>query len=235
MVNQNIAAVDMAIAAVREIAYPASWADATDVDEAAAVSVPEFVKNVARPCLDLLGNDLPVSAFSPSGAMPMGTTAYEKRSIALKVPEWHFDKCVECTECSLVCPHAAIRPYLLTDTELASAPEGFDVKPARAKALAGLNFRIQVYAQDCTGCASCATICPGHALEMVPLASQIPQQVEALDFVRAHVSIKDNLLPKTPYRARSFASLVWSSRVLVRGVEKLPMSSCSLSSLARAC
>lgn len=196
VVNQNIAAVDMAIAAVREIAYPASWADATDVDEAAAVSVPEFVKNVARPCLDLLGNDLPVSAFSPSGAMPMGTTAYEKRSIALKVPEWHFDKCVECTECSLVCPHAAIRPYLLTDTELASAPEGFDVKPARAKALAGLNFRIQVYAQDCTGCASCATICPGHALEMVPLASQIPQQVEALDFVRAHVSIKDNLLPK---------------------------------------
>lgn len=197
VVQNNIAAVDMAVAAVKEISYPASWAEVPDHTGADSGSVPKFVEDVAQPCLDLLGNDLPVSAFSPSGTMPMGTTAYEKRGIAIRVPKWHFDKCVECTECSLVCPHAAIRPYLLTASELSGAPHGFDVKPARAKALAGLSFRIQVYPLDCTGCGSCAVICPGHALEMLPLASQVPQQVEALDYARHHISVKDNLLPKT--------------------------------------
>lgn len=196
VVNHNIAAVEQAIASLNEITYPASWAAATDSSVAAEKAVPKFVEDVARPCLDLLGNDLPVSAFTPDGTMPMGTTAYEKRGIAIKVPQWHFDKCVECTECSLVCPHAAIRPYLLTDAELAGAPEGFDTKPAHGAELQGLHFRIQVYVDDCTGCASCATICPGHALEMVARTSQVAQQRQALDYVRSHVSIKDRLLPK---------------------------------------
>lgn len=197
VVNHNIAAVEQAIASLNEITYPASWAAATDSSVAAEEAVPKFVEDVARPCLDLLGNDLPVSAFTPDGTMPMGTTAYEKRGIAIKVPQWHFDKCVECTECSLVCPHAAIRPYLLTDAELAGAPEGFDTKPAHGAELQGLHFRIQVYVDDCTGCASCATICPGHALEMVARTSQVAQQRQALDYVHSHVSIKDSLLPKT--------------------------------------
>lgn len=113
VVDKNLKAVDAAAAAIKEIEVPASWADAKDEPQP-VYKLPDFVAKIARPCLRLEGDSLPVSVFTPDGTMPAGTTAYEKRMIAVKVPEWDVDKCVECTECSLVCAHAAIRPYLWT-------------------------------------------------------------------------------------------------------------------------
>lgn len=204
VVKQNITAMQDAVTQLKEIKYPSSWADAPEAENQKDNVVPKFITDVAKPCLDLLGNDIPVSALSPDGTMPMGTTAYEKRCIAINVPHWNVDKCIECTQCSLVCPHAAIRPYLLTDNELKDAPDGFDTKPARGQALAGLHYRIQVYPADCTGCGSCAVICPGKALDMMPLDTQLEKQSQALEYVQSSVSVKDNLVPKNTINGSQF-------------------------------
>lgn len=197
MVSNNLAAIDDAVKSIQQIQYPASWAVvAESVPSVKATELPAFIKDVARPCLNLLGNELPVSAFSPDGTMPMGTTAYEKRCIADNIPRWTAEKCVQCTECSLVCPHASIRPYLLDGSEMAKIPDGFETVPAVGPQLKGLAYRIQVYPEDCVGCGSCATICPGKALEMVPVSSDMDRQKSFLDFVQENVSLKENLLPR---------------------------------------
>lgn len=202
VVDSNNKAVDMAAATITPIDYPADeWLNATDGPASVPAfhrKAPEFVLKVARPCLALEGDSLPVSALTPDGTMPPGSTAFEKRTIALRIPQWNVEKCIECTECSLVCPHAAIRPYLLDAEELEGAPEGFTSKQSTTqKPLRPYHFRIQVYPRDCTGCGSCATICPGHALTMVPLASQLDEQEKMLAYVVENVSIKDNLIPRT--------------------------------------
>lgn len=197
-VNKNLAAIDSAVSAIVSIQYPDSWAVAADEPAARNADLPAFIKDVAQPCLKLLGNDLPVSAFSPDGTMPMGTTAYEKRCIADNIPRWISEKCVQCTLCSLVCAHAAIRPFLLTADEKAAAPEGFDTVAARGgESLKPYAYRIQIYPEDCTGCGSCSVICPGKALEMVPIAQDIEEQKKMLGFVERNVTVKDRLLPKT--------------------------------------
>ncbi len=136
--------------------------------------------------------------------MPMGTTAYEKRRIANNIPAWTAEKCVQCTECSLVCPHAAIRPYLLSETELSGAPADMTTAAAHGNTLKPYRYRIQVYPEDCTGCGSCAVICPGKALDMVPIDSIIDRQITMLDYIRQHVSVKDNLLPRTTINGSQF-------------------------------
>lgn len=197
VVSRNMAAMDDAAASIQTIDYSASWAVDANSGAESPDSMPAFIKDVALPCLKLLGNELPVSAFSPDGTMPMGTTAYEKRRIADNVPSWTASKCVQCTECSLVCAHAAIRPVLLTDAELTAAPSGFTSAPARGGGdLSGLHYRIQVYAEDCTGCGSCAVICPGKALDMVPAGTVMDREIQMLDFVQRRVSEKDSLLPR---------------------------------------
>ena len=203
VVDKNIKAVDSALAALVEVKYPASWADAVDAPVAEA-ALPTFVKNVAQPCIRLLGNNLPVSLMSPDGSMPMGTTAYEKRRIAVNVPVWDVDKCVECTECSLVCPHAAIRPVLLDSAEAAAAPAAFVSKPAHGKALEPYRFRIQVYVEDCTGCGSCAVVCPGHALTMAPLPAQLSTQPALLDYAQKHVAEKPGILSRFTVNGSQF-------------------------------
>lgn len=200
-VNANIQAVDAALQGLRRVAVPPEWARATDTDAfKAAVYAPQtgnrllstvdFFHKISQPCIRLEGNELPVSAFTANGTMPMGTTAFEKRRIAINVPEWDFSKCVQCTECSLVCPHAAIRPYLLSDTELKAAPAGLTTRPATAKGTEVYHFHIQVYSEDCTGCSSCAIICPGHALTMKPIATQLPLQIPLLEYCETKVSDK---------------------------------------------
>lgn len=197
VVANNIAALRSVEGAITEIDYPQSWASAADTATAdTGADVPEFVEKVARPCLHLEGDSLPVSAFSPDGVLPLGTTAYEKRTIADMIPQWDPSKCVECTECSLVCAHASIRPFLLDKAEKDAAPAAFVTKDAHGKALAGLQYRIQVYPQDCTGCGSCAVICPGHALTMVPIDTRLAEDVPILGYATGHVSIKDNLVPR---------------------------------------
>lgn len=203
VVARNIAAINAVADAIVEIDYPDTWAAADDAQPAAA-DVPEFVAKVARPCMSLEGDSLPVSAFTPDGTMPMGTTAYEKRSIADYLPQWNPTKCVECTECSLVCAHATIRPFLLDADEKKAAPSDLDTKAASGKALQGLQYRIQVYPQDCTGCGSCATICPGHALTMVPVGELQAKEIPLLDYVQKHVSIKDDLVPRDTINGSQF-------------------------------
>ena len=194
MVEANMAAIDAAPAAIKQIDYPATWAQEKDhpVDQP---TVPRFISRIARPCMRLKGDSLPVSLFRPDGVIPMGTTAYEKRCIAINVPEWDPDKCVQCTLCSLVCSHAAIRPVVATTAETDGAPDGFVTAGGRGS-FKGMRYRIQVYAADCTGCSSCAVVCPGHALTMRPIATQLQQQELMLAWSEKHVSEKPQLLPR---------------------------------------
>jgi len=125
------------------------------------------------------GDKLPVSVFTPAGIFPTATTKYEKRGVAINIPEWKMENCIQCNQCAMVCPHAAIRPVLVTDEELKNAPEGFEVKKAVGKGVDGLSFRMQIYPEDCVGCGNCADICPSKekALIMKPLNTQMDKQV----------------------------------------------------------
>ena len=184
VVQMNYAAVDSAVEHLVKIDYPASWAEAEDEAAAATESVPEFVENVVRPIQSLKGNELPVSAFTPDGVMPTGTTAYEKRGIAIDVPKWIPENCIQCNQCAFVCPHAVIRPFLATDEDLADAPEQFITLKAVGKDMADLQYRIQISPLDCTGCGNCAQVCPAKekALVMEPLADHADVQHENWTF-----------------------------------------------------
>ncbi|AGB19895.1 pyruvate:ferredoxin (flavodoxin) oxidoreductase [Thermoanaerobacterium thermosaccharolyticum] len=178
IVNMNYAAVDRGIDALVKVDVPASWADAQD-EVKETRNVPDFIKNIADVMNRQEGDKLPVSAFvgMEDGTFPMGTAAYEKRGIAVDVPEWQIGNCIQCNQCAYVCPHAAIRPFLLNEEEVKNAPEGFTSKKAIGKGLEGLNFRIQVSVLDCTGCGVCANTCPSKekALVMKPLETQLDQ------------------------------------------------------------
>lgn len=199
VVNDNLAAVDDALKSLTEVQVPAEWADATDTPHKLPATWPSFVRNIARPCYNLKGDSIPVSMLDPAGITPTGTTAYEKRRIALAVPHWDVNKCITCTECSLVCPHAAIRPFVATPEELKDAPEGFDTKPM-AGSKDGYRFRIQVYTEDCTGCGSCAVVCPGHALTMSAPIPEMAAQIPLLDYAEAHISSKAGAEPRSTVR-----------------------------------
>ena len=176
IVNMNYQAVDAGISSLVKVEVPASWANATDSHNDPEVEEPDFIKNILRPMTAQKGNDLPVSAFLgyEDGTFPAGTAAYEKRGVAVNVPEWQIDKCIQCNRCAFICPHACIRPVLVNEEELANAPEAFEAKKAIGKGLEGLQYRMQVSPMDCTGCGNCADVCPakGKALIMKPLDTQ---------------------------------------------------------------
>ena len=175
IVNMNYKAVDAGIDSLVKVDVPASWADAVE-DEKPEVDEPAFIKDILRPMVAQKGNDLPVSSFLgyEDGTFPCGTAAYEKRGIAVNVPEWKPENCIQCNRCSFVCPHACIRPVLVTEEELAQAPESFVAVDAKGKELKGLKYRMQVSTMDCTGCGNCADVCPAKqkALVMEPLETQ---------------------------------------------------------------
>jgi pyruvate-ferredoxin/flavodoxin oxidoreductase len=181
IVDMNIAAVDRGIDSLHKVAVPSSWATA-EIAEKPSVDEPAFVKNVVRPMARNEGDNLPVSTFvgMEDGTYPLGTTAYEKRGIAVMVPEWIIDRCIQCNQCSYVCPHATIRPFLLTDAEQTKAPTSFKTKKPVGKGLEGLHYRIQVAPLDCTGCGNCADICPapGKAIVMQPAEQEITAQAD---------------------------------------------------------
>ncbi len=172
VVNRNLAAIDAGSEGLREIEVPEAWKEAQDPPRAER-HVPEVVTKLLDPINAQKGDDLPVSAFKgyEDGAMDMGLTAYEKRGIAIRVPVWDAEKCLQCNKCSYVCPHAVIRPYLLTEEEKEKAPEGLKTVRAIGKQAAGLYFTMQVSTLDCTGCGSCENVCPAKekALKMVPV------------------------------------------------------------------
>jgi len=203
IVAMNHAAVDNTLENLQEIAYPDSWADAAD-SEMAHPDEPDFVKNVMRPMLAQQGDKLPVSAFNPEGIFPVGTTKYEKRGVAIKVPEWIMENCIQCNQCAMVCPHAAIRPVLATEAEMKSAPEKFTAKKALGKELKEYQFRIQVYPLDCMGCGNCADICPAKkkALVMKPLETQIAED-ENRQYSES-LPIRDGLMKRTSLKGSQF-------------------------------
>jgi len=178
VVEMNWKAVDHALDKVEEIKYPDSWKDLPN-DHREALKEPDFVTKVMRPMLAQQGDKLPVSAFAPGGTFPTDTTKYEKRAVAINIPQWIIDNCIQCNQCAMVCPHAAIRPVLVTEEELKKAPEGFETKKAVGKDMNGLSFRIQVYPEDCVGCGNCADICPSKekSLVMKPISTQIEKQI----------------------------------------------------------
>ncbi|MBR4536658.1 MAG: pyruvate:ferredoxin (flavodoxin) oxidoreductase, partial [Bacteroidales bacterium] len=202
IVNMNYAAVDRG-GEITKVDIPAEWAKlecSTDFVFEHNDSDPEFINKVMRPMVAQCGNDLPVSAFKEivDGTFPAGTTAYEKRGVATVVPEWNPANCIQCNQCSLVCPHAAIRPVVMTDAELKKAPKGMAAIDIKApKEFAGMHFRMQVSVMDCTGCGNCADVCPAKekALVMKPFESQL-DEAKNWDYSQKKVTYKDNLIDK---------------------------------------
>ena len=202
VVNMNYAAVDRG-GEITKVEIPAEWAKldcTTDFVFEHNADDPEFINKVMRPMVAQCGNDLPVSAFKDivDGTFPAGTTAYEKRGVATVVPEWNPANCIQCNQCSLVCPHAAIRPVVMTDAELKKAPKGMTTADMKMpKEMAGMHFRMQVSVLDCTGCGNCADVCPAKekALVMKPLESQL-DEAKNWEYGQKKVAYKDELIDK---------------------------------------
>ncbi|HBX87324.1 MAG TPA: pyruvate:ferredoxin (flavodoxin) oxidoreductase [Marinilabiliaceae bacterium] len=197
VVRMNHLAVDKG-GEVIKVKVPAEWANLEFEAEEKAL-VPDFIKNIVFPINAQKGDDLPVSAFlgREDGTFPPGTTAYEKRGIAVNVPEWLDENCIQCNQCAYVCPHAAIRPFLLDEKEMAGLPEGVATIKPNGKAFDGLAYRIQVSVLDCTGCGNCAEVCPSkvNSLVMKPLDTQMAE-VENWDYLVSKVTIKDSIQDK---------------------------------------
>ncbi|MGW8186818.1 MAG: pyruvate:ferredoxin (flavodoxin) oxidoreductase, partial [Desulfobacterales bacterium] len=205
IVEMNHEAVDKTLDNLIEIDYPAAWAEAAD-HPGAAKDEPDFVKYVMRPILLQQGDKLPVSAFRPDGIFPVDTSKYEKRGVAINVPQWIMENCIQCNQCAMVCPHASIRPFLVSEKELADAPQGFEAKKALGKELKDdYYFRIQVDTLDCYGCGNCADICPAKkkALVMKPLDTQVSLQVPLWEYAM-ELPLRDDLLTRKSIKGSQF-------------------------------
>jgi pyruvate-ferredoxin/flavodoxin oxidoreductase len=198
VVNMNFAAVERG-GEVHEIKVDPAWAKLPPEKVEVDADLPDFVRDVALPINLLKGDDLPVSAFlgREDGTFPPGTTQYEKRGIAVNVPEWQPDVCTQCNQCAYVCPHATIRPFLFDDKDLKNKPQDMVTVAMKGKVFEGYDYRIQVSVLDCTGCGNCADICPSKekALIMKPLGTQM-KEVEHWKWLNEHVGYKDTVVDK---------------------------------------
>jgi len=198
VVNMNYAAVDKG-SEVHKVEIPAEWANIKVVKEKDTRDIPDFVREIMEPMNAMKGDDLPVSAFigREDGTFPSGTAAYEKRGIAVNVPEWQPDECIQCNQCSYICPHAVIRPFLLTEEEATNAPAGTKTIQGIPGVLKQYKFKMQVSVLDCTGCGNCADVCPSKkkALIMKPLETQLGE-VDRWTYMHEKVGYKDNIVDK---------------------------------------
>ena len=207
IVQMNYQAVDAGVDPdiLKKFDVPADWANAQD-EAAKPDTDPKFVHDIVRPIGRFEGDTIPVSAFEgyEDGTWMAGTSAFEKRGIAVNVPKWDISKCIQCNQCSFVCPHAAIRPVLVTEDEKAKAPAGFETKKAIGKQLSDLQFRIQVDVMDCTGCGNCVDACIAKekALSMVPIHEEM-DQVENWDYA-VTVPVKDDRMDKYSVKGSQF-------------------------------
>ncbi|MDR0847130.1 MAG: pyruvate:ferredoxin (flavodoxin) oxidoreductase [Lactobacillales bacterium] len=192
IVEANWKAIESAVDNLVKVEVPASWATATDAPAEAAAEEPSYVVNILRPLTSQKGDSVAISTIinegMADGRMPLGTSKFEKRDVAPLVPSWDSEKCIQCNQCSFVCPHAAIRPYLATDAELAGAPDAFATQDVRNS---DLKFRIQLSVKDCTGCGLCVTACPEKVGALV-VKSRASQEAEVAnwDFAQT-LAIKD--------------------------------------------
>ncbi|MCI8609924.1 MAG: pyruvate:ferredoxin (flavodoxin) oxidoreductase [Firmicutes bacterium] len=207
VVEMNWKAVDAGIDAIHQVEVPDHWLEAEDPMEK-VLDLPEFVEELLIPINKQEGDDLPVSAFSSivDGTFPSGTSKYEKRGVAIYLPHWEAEKCIQCNQCSFVCPHSAIRPVLLTGQEKADAPTDFATKPATGEVLSGLHYRMQLSSLDCLGCGNCADICPSKekALVMKPYAQEAATQAANWEYSLT-VPRKDKLMDKHSVKGSQFA------------------------------
>ena len=197
IVKMNYAAVDRG-GEYTKVDVPAEWASLATESDVHMEIVPAFIKDVVYTINAQAGDDLPVSAFKgrEDGTWDQGTSKFEKRGVAASVPVWNMNNCIQCNQCAYVCPHAAIRPFVLDETEQAKAPFK-DMLKANGKSFAGMTFRIQVDVLDCMGCNNCVDVCPGNkgekALSLVPIESQYPNQ-DNWDFCSTEVKTKQHLV-----------------------------------------
>lgn len=209
IVKMNHNAIDEGIKGIVKIHVKNDWKNAVEKNESFGETYPEFVKNIVKPMNRLEGDALPVSAFIEAGmedgTFMHGTTAYEKRGIAVNVPEWIPERCIQCNQCAYVCPHATIRPFLLNDEEKSHAPKGFKSKePKGLKTNETLHYSIGITPLDCTGCGNCVETCPapGKALVMKPQDSQ-HEQIEVWNYTIEKVKNK-NPMNKTTVKGSQF-------------------------------
>lgn len=200
VVQMNYQAVDQGVNALHKIEIPESWKNLEWEDAKVDETRPEFVRKVADVMNSMKGDTLPVSAFTGKyvdGTFENGTSAYEKRAIAVNVPQWNKNNCIQCNQCSYVCPHACIRPFLLTEEEQKNAPQTFETIKANGKGLDVYQYRIQVSVMDCTGCGNCADVCPAKekALVMTPFEEEFHPQKENWEFATT-ISEKQNIMDK---------------------------------------
>ena len=209
VVNMNYAAIDAGLNSLVKVNVPTDWKNAEFNENKETKDIPEFVKEICEPINMLEGNKLPVSKFIETGAgdtFMAGTTKYEKRAIGVNVPEWIPENCIQCNQCSYVCPHATIRPFLLTEDEKINAPEDFKVIPVKGVKDENIKyFTIGVTPLDCVGCGNCAEICPapGKALIMKPQGTQ-HDQIEPWEYAVNVVKYKPNPMKKTTVKGSQF-------------------------------
>ncbi len=206
VVAMNKAAVDNGVDGVVKVDVPAAWLSAVDAETTDDANLPAFIKDMLIPMNAQKGDDIPVSKFvgREDGTFPLGTSAYEKRGIAIDVPAWKPENCLQCNQCAYVCPHAAIRPFLLTEAEAAAAPAGYATVRGKGPGLDAYQYRIQVDVLDCAGCGSCAQVCPAKdkALVMTPLQGR-KEEMALWDFSLS-LSHKKNPLDRFSVKGSQF-------------------------------
>lgn len=207
IVSMNQAAVDQGISKLVKVEIPEEWKHLpAEKQEESSCSLPDFIKHIAIPANAQEGDSIPVSEFVnyADGSYPLGSTKYEKRGIASVVPQWLPEHCIQCNRCSLVCPHAAIRPYLVSEAEAVSAPESFVTKQASGKGMEAYGFRVQVSPLDCYSCGACVQACPAKekALVMKPLDTQRHEQ-DNWDYAQT-LSVKETGLDKFSVKGSQF-------------------------------
>ncbi|MGO3752147.1 MAG: pyruvate:ferredoxin (flavodoxin) oxidoreductase [Peptoniphilaceae bacterium] len=208
IVNMNYKAVEAGIDSLHLVEVPKSWSSSTNDDNHVIEGAPKFINDILVPVNRQEGNNLPVSTFvgMEDGTFPSGTSRYEKRGIAVNIPEWKIDNCIQCNQCSLVCPHAVIRPFLLNEDEKANAPESFETKKGMGKGTTDYQYRIQISPLDCTGCGNCAQVCPAKekALVMVPFEKEFEIQSKNWDYAMTIESKQDEFEPNNVKNSQFF-------------------------------